>query len=112
MRVSTSAFEADLDTELQPGIEIKEEEGETEQSEPELEDVPEPDDSEALTYSEQNGADDAEDELELPPPMKPITEPILVATANGATGSAIATEGCAKSRVSRISFFFLRFFLR
>lgn len=102
MRVSAS--EADLDTELQPGIEGEEDEGETEQSEPELEeDVPEPDNTEALTYSEQNGADDVEDELELPPPMKPITEPILVGTANGASGSAITTEGCGKSRTSERS---------
>lgn len=106
MRVSAS--EADLDTELQPGIEGEEDEGETEQSEPELEeDVPEPDNTEALTYSEQNGADDVEDELELPPPMKPITEPILVGTANGASGSAITTEGCGKSRVSFIFIFLL-----
>lgn len=106
MRVSAS--EADLDTELQPGIEGEEYEGETEQSEPELEeDVPEPDNTEALTYSEQNGADDVEDELELPPPMKPITEPILVGTANGASGSAITTEGCGKSRVSFIFIFLL-----
>ncbi|XP_060832863.1 triple functional domain protein isoform X3 [Bombus pascuorum] len=106
MRVSTSVSEADLDTELEPGLEgAEEEEGETEQSEPELEEdtMPEPDDTEALTYSEQNGADDAEDELELPPPMKPITEPILVATANGSSESAIATESCGKSRTSERS---------
>lgn len=105
MRVSTSVSEADLDTELEPGLEgAEEEEGETEQSEPELEEdtMPEPDDTEALTYSEQNGADDAEDELELPPPMKPITEPILVATANGSSESAIATESCGKSLASFI----------
>ncbi|CAL7943982.1 unnamed protein product [Xylocopa violacea] len=104
MRVSASATEADLDTELEAGVEAEEEEGETEQSEPELEeDVPEPDYVETLTYSEQNGADDAEEELELPPPMKPITEPILVASANGASGSAITTEGCGKSRTSERS---------
>lgn len=105
MRVSASVSEADLDAELHPRIEgAEEEEGETEQSEPELEEdaVPESDDVEALTYSEQNGADDAEDELELPPPMKPITEPILVATANGSSASAITTETCGKSRVSFI----------
>ena len=114
MRVSASETEADLDAELQPGIEgAEEEEGETEQSEPEMEEdaVPEPDDVEALTYSEQNGADDAEDELELPPPMKPITEPILVATANGSSASAITTETCGKSRVSFIFSFFFFFLL-
>ncbi|XP_076248755.1 trio Rho guanine nucleotide exchange factor isoform X3 [Calliopsis andreniformis] len=101
MRVSTSASDADLDTELQAEIETEEEEeeeGEIEQSSELEEDIPESDDIEALTYTEQNGADDAEDELELPPPMKPITEPILVGTTNGSSGSAIPTEGCGKTR--------------
>ncbi|KOC61451.1 Triple functional domain protein [Habropoda laboriosa] len=85
-------------------VEVEEEEGEIEQSEAELEeDAPEPDETEALTYSEQNGADDAEDELELPPPMKPITEPILVATSNASSGSVVATETCGKSRASERS---------
>lgn len=105
MHVSASVSDAHLDTDFQEEarVDADEEEGETEQSEPELEeDTPEPDDAEALTYSEQNGADDVEDELELPPPMKPITEPILVATANGSSTSVIAPEGCGKTRVSSV----------
>nr|XP_012140243.1 PREDICTED: triple functional domain protein isoform X5 [Megachile rotundata] len=106
MRVSASVSK-DYDAELARTAveaETEEEEGEIEQSEAELEEyVAEPDDAEASTYSEQNGADDVEDELELPPPMKPITEPILVGTANGSTGSTIPTEGCGKSRTSERS---------
>lgn len=102
MRVSASV--SDVDLELQAEIETEEEEeGEIEQSSEIEEDIPESDDIEALTYSEQNGADDAEDELELPPPMKPITESILVGTTNGSSGSTIPTEACGKSRVSSIS---------
>ena len=37
---------------------------------------------------EQNGAEDPEEEFELPPPMKPITEPMLVATNNGGAPGA------------------------
>jgi hypothetical protein len=49
-----------------------------------------PEDAEdARPLSQQNGAEDAEDEqLELPPPMKPITEPILVAGASATPSSA------------------------
>ncbi|XP_011495502.1 PREDICTED: kalirin isoform X2 [Ceratosolen solmsi marchali] len=48
---------------------------------------------EARPLSQQNGAEDAEDEqLELPPPMKPITEPILVAGTAAAATSANSDE--------------------
>lgn len=50
------------------------------------------DDAEANVFHEQNGTEDGEDDLELPPPMKPITEPILVATGNGPPGSTIPDE--------------------
>ena len=110
MRVSASSSDADLDTqpEIQHDAE-EEEEGEVEQnSELEEDLIAEPDDdTETVPLSEQNGADDVEDELELPPPMKPITEPILVGTANGSSGSTIpAAEGCGKSRVSSTPFSF------
>ncbi|XP_070530534.1 triple functional domain protein isoform X5 [Cardiocondyla obscurior] len=55
-------------------------------------DVTESDDTAVTSLQEQNGGEDADDDLELPPPMKPITEPILVATANGPSGSAIPSE--------------------
>ncbi|XP_070163536.1 triple functional domain protein isoform X4 [Polyergus mexicanus] len=71
----------------------KEEENE-EQHEVDVDvDVCESDDTIAATSSqEQNGGEDADDDLELPPPMKPITEPILVTTANGPSGSTIPSE--------------------
>lgn len=72
----------------------KEEEGE-EQHEVDVDvDVTcENDDTTTVTSSqEQNGGEDADDDLELPPPMKPITEPILVTTANGPSGSTIPSE--------------------
>lgn len=43
-------------------------------------------------YLEQNGGEDGDDDFELPPPMKPIPEPILVATGNGPSGSVIPDE--------------------
>ncbi|XP_015125607.1 triple functional domain protein isoform X1 [Diachasma alloeum] len=43
-------------------------------------------------YLEQNGGEDGDDDFELPPPMKPIPEPILVATGNGPSGSTIPDE--------------------
>ncbi|XP_051163454.1 triple functional domain protein isoform X3 [Leptopilina boulardi] len=49
-------------------------------------------DGETPAFLEQNGGEDAEDDLELPPPMKPITEPILVATGNGPPGSTAPDE--------------------
>ncbi|XP_078043886.1 trio Rho guanine nucleotide exchange factor isoform X2 [Augochlora pura] len=103
--VSAAASDvADLDADIQVEIDVEEEEEIEIVQTSELEkDVPEPDDVEALTYSEQNGADDVEDDLELPPPMKPITDPILVGTANGASGTAIPTETCGKSRASERS---------
>jgi hypothetical protein len=95
-RPGKTAFE----TEAQAGREGeqigKEEEGGEEQQEVEVDvdtDVTESDDTTAVTsLQEQNGGEDADDDLELPPPMKPITEPILVATANGPSGSTIPSE--------------------
>lgn len=74
----------------------KEEEGE-EQQEIEVDvdvdvDVTESEDTATANLQEQNGGEDADDDLELPPPMKPITEPILVTTANGPPGSTIPNE--------------------
>lgn len=74
----------------------KEEEGE-EQQEVEVDvdvdaDLTESDDTAVTSLQEQNGGEDADDDLELPPPMKPITESILVATANGPSGSTIPSE--------------------
>ena len=77
-------------------------------SEGEEEEEVELDDGEAPTFLEQNGGEDGEDDFELPPPMKPITEPILVATGNGPPGSTIPDELPGK-RVSR--FVFLFFFI-
>jgi len=73
----------------------KEEEEDEEQHEVDVDvDVTcESDDTTAVTSSqEQNGGEDADDDLELPPPMKPITEPILVTAANGPSGSTIPSE--------------------
>ncbi|XP_015585806.1 triple functional domain protein isoform X4 [Cephus cinctus] len=61
-------------------------------TEGEEEDEVECEDGEAPAFLEQNGGEDAEDDLELPPPMKPITEPILVASGNGPPGSTIPDE--------------------
>ncbi|XP_071554016.1 kalirin isoform X2 [Temnothorax nylanderi] len=94
-RPGKAAFEAEA--EVQEGEEVsKEEEGE-EQQEVEVDvdvdaDVTESDDTAVTSLQEQNGGEDADDDLELPPPMKPITEPILVATANGPSGSTIPSE--------------------
>lgn len=94
-RPGKTAFEAEA--EVQEGEEVgKEEEGE-EQQEVEVDvdvdaDVTESDDTAVTSLQEQNGGEDADDDLELPPPMKPITEPILVATANGPSGSTIPSE--------------------
>ncbi|XP_023289652.1 LOW QUALITY PROTEIN: triple functional domain protein [Orussus abietinus] len=68
-------------------------EGEEEEEEPYEEEAEEPEDLERPAFLEQNGGEDAEDDLELPPPMKPITEPILnVQTANAQPGSAIPDQ--------------------
>lgn len=61
------------------------------------------DDGESNVFHEQNGTEDGEDDLELPPPMKPITEPILVASGNGPPGSTIPDELPGK-RVSTIRY--------
>lgn len=61
-------------------------------SEGEEEEEVECDDGEVPAFLEQNGGEDAEDDFELPPPMKPITEPILVAAGNGPPGSTIPDE--------------------
>ncbi|XP_066586985.1 triple functional domain protein isoform X3 [Prorops nasuta] len=61
-------------------------------SEGEEEEEPESEDVEAPALFEQNGGEDAEDDLELPPPMKPITEPILVTAGNGTPGSTLPDE--------------------
>lgn len=107
-RPGKAAFEVEV--EVQEGEEVsKEEEGE-EQQEVEVDvdvdaDVTESDDTAVTSLQEQNGGEDADDDLELPPPMKPITEPILVATANGPSGSTIPSELPGK-RVSILSCFF------
>lgn len=99
-RPGKAAYEA----EVHEGEEIdKEEEGE-EQQEVEVDvdvDVTESEDTVAVALQEQNGGEDADDDLELPPPMKPITEPILVTTANGPSGSTIPNELSGK-RVSTL----------
>ncbi|XP_043287262.1 kalirin isoform X2 [Venturia canescens] len=59
------------------------------------------DDAETPTFLEQNGGEDGEDDFELPPPMKPITEPILVATGNGPPGSTIPDELPGKRTTER-----------
>lgn len=96
---------------MQEGEEVsKEEEEGEEQQEVEVDvdvdaDVTESDDTAVTSLQEQNGGEDADDDLELPPPMKPITEPILVATANGPSGSTIPSELPGK-RVSIRALFF------
>lgn len=90
-----TTFEAEAET--QEGEEVDKEEESEEQQEIEVDvdadaDVTESDDTAAASLQEQNGGEDADDDLELPPPMKPITEPILVTTANGPSGSAIPSE--------------------
>lgn len=110
-RPGKATFEAEA--EVQEGEEVsKEEEGE-EQHEVEVDvdvdaDVTESDDTAVTSLQEQNGGEDADDDLELPPPMKPITEPILVATANGPSGSTIPSELPGK----RVSIPSLAFFLQ
>lgn len=86
-RPGKMAFEVEAET--QEGEEISKEE----QQEVEVDvDVAESDDTAVTSLQEQNGGEDADDDLELPPPMKPITEPILVTTANGPSGSTIPSE--------------------
>lgn len=108
-RPGKTAFEAEA--EVQEGEEVsKEEEEGEEQQEVEVDvdvdaDVTESDDTAVTSLQEQNGGEDADDDLELPPPMKPITEPILVATANGPSGSTIPSELPGK-RVSIRALFF------
>ncbi|XP_058808184.1 triple functional domain protein-like isoform X3 [Phymastichus coffea] len=47
----------------------------------------------AAHETKENGAEDVEDEqLELPPPMKPITEPILVAGPPAPVGASVASD--------------------
>ncbi|KAK2576355.1 hypothetical protein KPH14_005709 [Odynerus spinipes] len=82
----TRADEAERE-ELEEGEEEEEEHGETSETISATYD-----DAEANVFHEQNGTEDGEDDLELPPPMKPITEPILVATGNGPPGSTIPDE--------------------
>lgn len=112
-RPGKAAFEAEA--EVQEGEEVsKEEEGE-EQQEVEVDvdvdvDVTESDDTAVTSLQEQNGGEDADDDLELPPPMKPITEPILVATANGPSGSTIPSELPGK-RVSDSALVFREYLL-
>lgn len=86
-------FEAEA--EAQEGEEISKEEEEQQEVEVDVDvdaDVTESDDTAVTSLQEQNGGEDADDDLELPPPMKPITEPILVTTANGPSGSTIPSE--------------------
>lgn len=108
-RPGKAVFE--VETEVQEGEEVsKEEEGE-EQQEVEVDvdvdaDVTESDDTAVTSLQEQNGGEDADDDLELPPPMKPITESILVATANGPSGSTIPSELPGKRVSIRLSLIF------
>lgn len=84
-------FEAEA--EVQEGEEVNKEEEEHQEVEVDVDvDVTESDDTAVTSLQEQNGGEDADDDLELPPPMKPITEPILVTTANGPSGSTIPSE--------------------
>lgn len=95
-RPGKAAYEA----EAQEGEEIdKEEEGEQEVEVDVDVDVTESEDTTVVGLQEQNGGEDGDDDLELPPPMKPITESILVTTANGPSGSTIPNELSGK-RVS------------
>lgn len=97
-----------FEAEAQEGEEVgKEEESEELHGEVEVDtDVTESEDT-ATSLQEQNGGEDVDDDLELPPPMKPITEPILVTTANGPSGSTIPNELPGK-RVSTFIFFSAR----
>ena len=72
-------------------------------SEGEEEEELEYEDGEAPAFLEQNGGEDGEDDLELPPPMKPITETILVATGNGPPGSTTQDELPGKRVTSLVS---------
>lgn len=75
-------------------------------SEGEEEEEVEGEDGETPAFLEQNGGEDGDDDLELPPPMKPITEPILVATGNGPPGSTIPEELPGKRVSLLIDLFF------
>lgn len=93
-RPGKAAFEAEVGAQEDEEINSKEEESEDQQEiEVDLDaDVTEIDDTAVTSLQEQNGGEDADDDLELPPPMKPINEPILVTTANGPSGSTIPSE--------------------
>lgn len=94
-RPGKTAFEAEAQAREGEEVGKREEGEEIEQQELEVDvdaDVTESDDTAVTSLQEQNGGEDADDDLELPPPMKPITEPILVATANGPSGSTIPSE--------------------
>ncbi|XP_047358806.1 kalirin isoform X2 [Vespa velutina] len=98
--VTVSAGNVRIVSEFEPltgAEEIEREEEEEEEEEEEHVETSETisatyDDGEGNVFHEQNGTEDGEDDLELPPPMKPITEPILVASGNGPPGSTIPDE--------------------
>ncbi|XP_036147611.1 triple functional domain protein isoform X2 [Monomorium pharaonis] len=98
-RPSGKTFEAEAQS--REGEEVGKEESEEQQEVDVDADVTESDDTAVTNLQEQNGGEDADDDLELPPPMKPITEPILVATANGPSGSTISNELPGKRSASR-----------
>ncbi|XP_026826598.1 kalirin isoform X2 [Ooceraea biroi] len=101
-RPTKATFEAEA--EAQEGEEVDKEEENEEQQEIEVDvdaDVTESDETAVASLQEQNGGEDADDDLELPPPMKPITEPILVTTANGPSGSTIPSELPGKRSAER-----------
>lgn len=88
-RPGKTAFEVQ---EGEEGVSKEEENEEQHEVDVDVEVTCESDDTTAASSQEQNGGEDADDDLELPPPMKPITEPILVTTANGPSGSTIPSE--------------------
>ncbi|KAL2736414.1 kalirin isoform X2 [Vespula maculifrons] len=98
--VTVSAGNVRIVSEFEPltgAEEVEREEEEEEEEEEEHVEISETisatyDDGEGNVFHEQNGTEDGEDDLELPPPMKPITEPILVAAGNGPPGSTIPDE--------------------
>ncbi|XP_046401247.1 triple functional domain protein [Ischnura elegans] len=49
-----------------------------------------------------SGAEEAEDEVELPPPMEPIAEPVLVATAAAVAAAAAAAAGSGGEAASGV----------
>lgn len=106
-----AAFEAEVGAQEYEEINNSKEEEIEEQQEIDLvdldADITESDDTAVTGLQEQNGGEDPDDDLELPPPMKPINEPILVTTANGPSGSAIPSE-LPRKRVS-VSFSFALF---